>query len=117
MTLEENYEALKKKLHDDTWMHSNPNMWLRHAAYKKIVALGMEVVPLILKDIQKYRRTEVHSDYPGWWVMNALPDITGDRIKVGGPEVVVEHGFAKVSVEDVDRWWIAWGIKKGLLNE
>jgi hypothetical protein len=107
------YTRLKKKLNEDTRVHSNPNMWLRHRAYKAIVALGLPVVPLILGDLQKSLLTGKHEDYPGWWVMYALPEITGDRIPAGGREVKIEQGFAKVSVDDVSRWWIAWGKKKG----
>ncbi len=109
------YEALKQEIHRDTWMHSNPNMWKRHRAYKDIVAMGDEVVPLILADLEESLKTKKHEDYPGWWVMDALPEITGDRIPVGGKEVIIEGGFAKVSVDDVSRWWVEWGRKKGLV--
>lgn len=113
--IEDRYSALKLELHRDTAIHSNPNMWLRHRAYKEIVALGQAVVSCILSDLKKSLETGRHEDYPGWWVMYALPDITGDRIPVGGKEVVVEGGFAKVSVDDVSRWWVEWGRQRNLL--
>ncbi len=68
----------------------------------------MEVVPLIVGDLEKSLETGEHEDYPGWWAMYALPEITGTRIKVGGPEVKCEDGFAKVSVDDVSRFWVNW---------
>jgi len=108
------YAALKLELHRDTAFHSNPNMWLRHRAYKDIVSLGHAVVPLILADLKKNLETDAHEDYPGWWVMYALPEITGDRIPVGGEEVKHEDGFFKVTVDAVSRWWVEWGLKKGL---
>ena len=109
------YARLKAELVEDTRIHSNPNMWLRHASYKAIVKLGMPVVGLIIGELAKHLETGKHEDYPGWWAMYALPDITGDRIKVGGPEVVHEDGFNKVDVGAVSRWWVEWGKKKGLL--
>ncbi len=40
--------------------------------------------------------------------MHALPEITGVRIKIGGPEVIVEDGFAKISVVDMWKFWVNW---------
>lgn len=106
--VEELYNRLKAELQRDTAFHSNPHFWLEHRAYKAIVTLGVEVVPFIVADLKKSLETGKHEDYPGWWVMYALPDITGVRIKVGGPEVKHEGGFAKVSVDDVSRFWVNW---------
>ena len=114
--LETQYLALKTELQDDTRIHSNPNMWLRHKAYKAIVALGQAVVPLIIADLKKHEDTKRHEDYPGWWAMYALPDITGTRIKVGGPEVKHEDGFNKVDVGAVSRFWIAYGKERGMIT-
>lgn len=111
--LQEAYEHLKKRLHNDTRHLSNPNGWLRHEAYKEIVKGGMLSVPFILKDLKASLKNE--SKYPGWWVMDALPEITGVRIKIGGPEVQKEGGFAKVDVKAVSRFWVKWGKAKGWL--
>lgn len=108
MMIQETYEDLKRKLSDETGFHSNPNMWLRNRHYKAIVALGKPVVPFILGDLDRHLHTGKEEDYPGWWAMHALPDITGVQIKVGGPEVQVEGGFAKVSVADVSRFWLTY---------
>ncbi len=111
---EATYRRLKRILNDDTKYHSNPKNWLEHQAYKYIVALGEAVVPFIIEDLKRSLETGNH--YPGWWVMYALPEITGARIKTGGKEVQVEGGFVKVSVEDVSRFWVNWYENQQLID-
>lgn len=89
-------------------------MWLRNTHYKAIVALGRPAVACILRDLARYEETKDEDAYPGWWSMYALPSITGVRIRVGGPEVKAEQGFAKVDVGAVAKFWIDWGRKEGL---
>jgi hypothetical protein len=104
----EAYKTLKTRLRRETGHHSNPRGWLDHDAYKAIVALGIDVVPLIIADLQKHIDTGNHGDYPGWWAMYALPEITGVRIPKGGKEVEQKGGFVAVGVDAVSRWWIEW---------
>lgn len=115
MTVEAEYRNLKEKLNEETRFHSNPNMWLRNRHYKAIVILGQPVIPLILGDLARHLESGNNDDYPGWWAMYALPDLTGVRIPVGGPEVEMEGGFAKVSVDDVSKFWVDWGKAQKLL--
>ncbi len=109
--LESTYRFHQIGLHADVCFQSNPKAWLSNAHYKKIVKMGLPVVPLILADLRKYLVTKDPKHYPGWWVMYALPEITGVKVPVGNVEVKLEDGFAKVSVDDVSRWWIDWAQK------
>lgn len=118
---ESHYRFLQLSLHAETAHHSNPNMWRRSTHYKKIIAMTWDAVPFILSDLQKYLRTGDHKDYPGWWVMDALPDITGIRFVVapmGESGMVIQvKGFVAVDVDQVSRWWVNWGIVNGLIQD
>lgn len=89
-------------------------MWLRNRHYKDIVAMGRAVVPCILHDLDHSLASDTKDEYPGWWAMYALPEITGVRIKVGGPEVKQVGGFAAVDVDGVSRFWIDWARREGI---
>ncbi len=52
-----------------TEFHSDPARIIGHPAFQQIIGLGAEVVPLLLRDLEKS---------PGLWVW-ALPEITGEN--------------------------------------
>jgi hypothetical protein len=65
-----------------------------HPAYQQIIGMGAEVVPLILRELER------DEDYWFW----ALRSITGaDPVPAG----------RKASVHEVARAWLAWGRAHG----
>jgi hypothetical protein len=68
----------------------------QHQAYKKIIALGWPVVPIILTELKQK---------PSLW-FDALTAITGEDPIVGHPEV---YGDVKAMAQ----CWIDWGKQKG----
>ncbi len=77
-------------------MLSSTSAMVRHPAYQAIIALGMPVVPLLLRDLQ---REPVH-----WF--EALEAITGEN-----PVLPAHHGDIPAMADD----WLAWGRKHGLI--
>lgn len=105
------YTAFKRVLEDDTKMLSSMDQICDHPAYAEIVALGKEVLPFILEDLQKGIDQE---GFPGWWFPRAMTEISGESPDMGD-DVQHEHGFVKVTVEGVANRWVEWGRKKGLV--
>jgi hypothetical protein len=65
-----------------------------HWAYRKIIAMGQPVVPILLRELR---------DEPNWW-FNALHVLTG-----ANPGDVRDQGRLKVLAKK----WVKWGRKHG----
>jgi hypothetical protein len=105
------YTVLKRVLEEDTKLISDIDQISEHSAYEGIIALGKDVLPYILEDLQKGID---QPGFPGWWFMRAMAEISGETPDMG-EHVQHAHGFAQVSVEGVANNWIEWGRKKGLI--
>jgi hypothetical protein len=91
--VEEQFRHLANEWSEDTWHISSISDLTAHPSYRKIVDMGMDVVPFLLKDLQQTRR---------FW-FPALSEITKLR------------PFDPRHTGDVARMteaWIAWGKKK-----
>ena len=100
-TLEQQFRRLETQWKADTLFLSDPGKMMAHHAMRAIVALGQEVVPIILCDLRAKPSLLV-------W---ALPEITGEDLTP--PKA--EDGFLKWDVVAARAAWLEWGQEKGLL--
>lgn len=99
MPIEEVFGILAEKWKRETAIISSVTKKLRHPAYREIVALGTDAVPLILAELARR---------PDHWFA-ALEEITGED-----PVPVTDRKVLSKAVEA----WIEWGISKGFsLND
>lgn len=97
--VKEAFGLLAEKWKRETAIVSSVTKKLRHPAYRKIVALGEEAVPMILAELARR---------PDHWFA-ALEEITGEN-----PVPVADR---KVLTKAVDAW-VEWGASKGFgLND
>src|SRR5438105_10184076 len=66
----QDFRRLQTQWEAETAVHSNPDKIMGHPAMRAIIAMGAEVVPLILRDLQGKPSLLV-------W---ALPEITGENL-------------------------------------
>jgi hypothetical protein len=95
-TLRARFEQLREQWEEATGILSNPDRRAAHPAHQAVIALGMPVVPLLLRDME--------ARYTHWFM--ALRAITGEN------PVRREHaGRVPLMVED----WLAWGRQRKLI--
>jgi hypothetical protein len=93
-TLEQRFRRLEATWDADTRFLSDPQRIIEHPAFQEIIGLGTDVVPLLLKDLERE---------PGLWVW-ALPRITGEN-----PVSPSEGG----NIRKMTEAWLRWGRQKG----
>ncbi len=94
-TVEQQFRRLEAQWKADTEFLSDADKIINHAAFQGIIALGADVVPLLLRDLEKQ---------PSLWVW-ALPRITG-----ANPVPEEDAGNIRTMTEA----WLRWGREKGL---
>jgi hypothetical protein len=99
--LEHRFRLLEAQWNADTKYLSDPGKIMSHSAMREIVAMGGDVIPLILRDLQAKKSLMV-------W---ALPEITGENL--APPKV--EGGILKIDVNAQVEAWLQWGRKKGIV--
>lgn len=92
-TIEERFRLLADEWSEDTWHISSISDLTVHPNYRKIIDMGMDVVPLLLKDLQQKHR---------FW-FPALSEIT--KLRPFDPKHTGD-------VAKMTEAWIAWGKKK-----
>ena len=91
--LESQFHRLKAQWRADTFVLSDPNKIMGHPAMRSIIAMGEDVVPIILRDLR---------DDPSLLVW-ALPKIVGMNPPFqGNNDRMIEA-------------WLQWGREKGLI--
>ncbi len=95
-TVEEQFRKHAEKWERETAFMSATPMRVMHESYQSVMAMGPEVVPLMLRDLQKTHRH-------WFW---ALRHLTGHD-----PVSSKERG----NVESMANAWIKWGKEKGKL--
>ncbi|MEY2493854.1 MAG: hypothetical protein QOJ45_346 [Verrucomicrobiota bacterium] len=88
------FEGLRQKWENETAIDSSVAKKSMHPAYQRIIGMGPDVIPLILRDL---RRRRAH----WFWALNA---ITGDSPADG-----------ESTVECAIDAWIRWGKDRGLI--
>jgi hypothetical protein len=94
-SIEQRVRKLEAQWKADTEFLSDPGKIISHPAFKAIVALGDEVVPIMLRDLE---------GRPSLWVW-ALPDITG-----ANPVSPADGG----NIRKMSDAWLKWGREKGI---
>ena len=95
-TIEQRFRRLEAQWKLDTEFLSDAHKIINHPAFRAIIALGEEVVPLLLHDLESQPSLMV-------W---ALPEITG-----ANPVSPSDSGNIRKMCEA----WLKWGREKGLL--
>ncbi len=95
-SITERFEALAERWRADVALLSSTSAMTNHPAYRSIIALGKDVVPLLLRELQ--------SDAAHWF--EALEAITGES------PVPREH-WGNIPRMRAD--WLAWGRDRGVI--
>ena len=90
------FQSLALKWKGDTLAESSATRMAEHPAYRAIIAMGPDVVPLILEDLAVTRQH--------WFI--ALSEITGEN-----PVSEEDRG----RVKNMSDAWLDWGRQQGLL--
>jgi GAF domain-containing protein len=94
LQIEEKFNALAEEWKRDTQFLSSVTQMSIHPAYQKIIGLGSEAIPFLLRELEK--------DDPDHWFW-ALSAITGEN-----PILPEQRG----RLDQMSAAWIAWGKKK-----
>jgi hypothetical protein len=94
-SVEERLRRLEARWTADTAFLSDADRIINHPAFRSIVELGEDVVPVLLRDLEAT---------PSLWVW-ALPDITGED-----PVPPDDRG----NIRKMTAAWLEWGRAKGL---
>jgi hypothetical protein len=100
-SVEQRFRMLESQWSAETRFLSDPGKIMAHPAMRAIIALGYEIVPFILRDLQ------AKPSLIAW----ALPEITGENL--APPKT--EGGFRKWDVVPATEAWLQWGRNKGLV--
>lgn len=97
------FNGLAKKWREETKSQSSISRIVMHPSYLRIIGMGKEIIPYILKDLQK-------SPSPSYWfvALNAL--VEEPLVK---PEIKPEYAGNMRKIADV---WIEWGFNNGFLK-
>lgn len=93
-SLEAEFHRLTKLWHQECGYSSNMTFWMQNRHYQAILALGPDVLPIIIEDM----RTT-----PDWW-FHALEKLTGYRMPVDNE---TEAGRLQVLTDKWLAWWDA----------
>ena len=96
-TAEQRFRRLESPWQADTQYLSDARRIIDHTAFRQIIALGREIVPLLLHDLQTR---------PSLWVW-ALPEITGEN-----PVSAADAG----NIRKMSDAWVRWGRAQGILR-
>jgi hypothetical protein len=80
----------------DTELQSSPSRIAMHPGYQRIIGMGRDVLPLILRDLET-------TQAPWFWALRA---ITGED-----PVSAEDRGY----IDRMTRAWIRWGIQRKLV--
>jgi hypothetical protein len=95
-SLEEEFGRLAAKWREDTEYQSSVTRIAMHPAYQRIIGMGADAVPLILRDLE-----ETQSQW--FWALQA---ITGED-----PVRPEDRGYVDRMISD----WIRWGYRRRVL--
>lgn len=93
-TVEERFRRLEATWMAEVGHHSATSKLVNHAAFQEIIRLGADVVPLMLRDLEKK---------PRLWVW-ALPEIIG-----ADPVPVADRG----NIAKMSEAWLRWARTNG----
>lgn len=97
--LEQEFNALADEWESETRNTTSPKAIEKHPAIRKIIMLGEDVVPLIL------RRMEHHP----WFWFGPLMELTKEKVDPINPSMYGD-------MQRMTEAWIEWGIRRGKIN-
>ncbi len=97
MTLEEEFQEARDVWRKETGHLSIMGLAQAHPAYQSVIMMGMPVVPIILRELERE---------PEHW-MAALYAITGE-------DPVQERDWGRLT--KMSAAWVEWGYMKGILT-
>ena len=80
----------------DTEFQSSVSRIAMHPAYQRIIGMGKDVLPLILRDLET-------TQAPWFWALQAITGVD--------PVPVDDRGY----IDRMTRAWIRWGIQRNLV--
>jgi hypothetical protein len=95
-SIEQRFRRLGAEWRADTEFLSDAGKIIGHPAFRAVVSLGEEVVPLLLRELEAR---------PSLWVW-ALPEITG-----ANPVASADGG----NIRKMSEAWVQWGREQGRL--
>jgi len=101
-SVEQRFQRLKVEWKADCQYLSDPNKIMAHPAMRAIIAMGKDVTPIVLRELQAGPSLLV-------W---ALPEITGEADPVPS---IVEGGIRKWDIRAQNQAWLQWGREKKLI--
>jgi hypothetical protein len=99
--VEQRFRRLEAQWRADTRFLSDPGKIMGHPAMRAIIAMGQEIVPIILRDLQAKESLLV-------W---ALPEITGENPALPASDSC----FVKWDIGAQAETWLQWGRAKGFV--
>ena len=96
LSLEQRFLELAEKWEQDTAFVSSTTKRVMHPSYQSIIGMGREVVPMLLRDLQRNRRV-------WFWALN---HITG-----ANPVKPEDAG----NIDKMTKAWLDWGKGHGLI--
>jgi len=95
----ERFRSLSSQWKRETELISNVTTKCTHSAYQKIIGMGQDAVPLILKDM-------VENGPNDWfWALSAITDSNPITEEIAG------------DMQAMTEAWLAWGSKAGYLQD
>ncbi len=95
--LKSSFEKYRNQWVSETIFLSDPSRMFRNDAYRSVIYLGADVMPILISDMQE---TGNHWFY-------ALEEISGEN-----PIAEANRGNVHLMIND----WLDWGIAKGIVN-
>lgn len=95
-TLESEFQQLAQQWKEETEFQSAAERIAMHPAYQRIIGMGREALPFILRDLQ-----DTHDMW--FW---ALAAITGEN-----PVPEEDRGY----IDRMTRAWVRWGVRRNVI--
>ena len=93
-TVEERFRRLEATWMSEVGHHSSTTKLVGHPAFQEIIGMGQDVMPFLLRDLEKK---------PRLWVW-ALPEITG-----ADPVLATDRG----NIAKMSEAWLRWARENG----
>jgi hypothetical protein len=97
---EAKFRRLVDEWHEETDMHSSLLRVISHPAYLKIIAMGQDAIPMILREMKRG---------PGHW-LPAIQVLTEDLLVAGE-----DPARGCTTSSEARAAWVRWGVSKGYL--
>jgi hypothetical protein len=98
--LEQRFQALVVQWKEETQYHSSLHIITEHPAYQEIIGMGVEALPLILKELER------ENDH-WFWALTQIANTIGEQ----DPVKKEDWGY----LEKMRDTWLQWGRERNLI--